>query len=657
MAVAPSTRDAMNAASIPRPTRIRLAAAAIVLVATIVVVYAPVRHADFLSLDDTIYVTENPYVRDGLTAAGVRHALFGFRGALWLPLSFLSHMVDVSVFGLDPSGPHLVNIALHAANALLLLLLLVRASGRAAPSLAVAALFALHPLRIESVAWIAERKDVLSAFFGLLALHAWVSYGRRPAIGRYLGVLALTLLALLAKPMLVTLPALMLLMDLWPLRRLEGDAGAPRTTVRELVLEKVPLLLLAGAAAGMTLFTTRQTGALVALGDNPLAARVAHATVSYVWYAWKTAWPSGLGIFYPLPTWEAWQVAGSAALLVGTTVLAVVAWRRARWASVGLAWWAIALFPVSGLFQAGSQGMADRFTYLPSIGLLIAIAWTLDALARTPRTRAALGAGALAASAALAVTSAHQVAYWKDARTLYERTLAVTTRNWIIHAEVGNQLLDQYQPERAYAHFEESFRLEPRFAKAAYGLGLAAKALGRIDEAEAHYRNTLRVDPTFAKAHTSLGILLFANHDTDEALHHLSEAVRMEPTPGAVGNLRFALQQLGVPDVDGYVEALRRWSVAVALDRGRPGGATYGAGLMHALLAPHADSVRTCFAGATPTPFTLYVAVAADGAVEDIAALPPTPVGRCFGEELRTARVPAPPFAPFRAQVAMQFGG
>jgi tetratricopeptide (TPR) repeat protein len=649
----------MTAAAIPsRATRLRLAAAALLLAASVVVIYAPVRHAAFLSLDDSVYVSENPYVLGGLTAAGVRHALLGSRGGLWLPLSFLSHMVDVSLFGLDPTGPHLVNIAFHAANAVLVLLLLVRATGRTAPSLAVAALFALHPLRVESVAWIAERKDVLSAFFGLLALHAWLGYARRPALGRYLAVLGLTLLALLAKPMLVTLPALMLLMDLWPLRRLEGDAGTPKAAVRDLVIEKVPFALLAGAAAGMTLLTTRETGALVTLSDNPLPTRVAHATVSYVWYVWKTVWPDGLGIFYPYPTWATWQIAGSAALLAAAAVLAVVAWRRARWISVGLAWWAIALFPVSGLFQAGSQGMADRFTYLPGIGLLIAVAWTLDALARTPRDRAALGAGALVASAALAVASARQVTHWKDGRTLYEHTLAVTTDNWIIQAEVGHLLLGENEPERAYAHFEESYRLEPRFAKAAFGLGFAASVLGRPDEAEAHYRNTLRIDPTYVKAHTNLGILLFGNHDTEEALHHLSEAVRLAPdAPAAEANLRYALEQLGVADVDGYVEALRRWSVAVAVDRARPGGATYGAGLMNALLAPHADTVRACFAGTTPTPFNLYVAVGADGAVEDITALPPTPVGRCFGDELRTARVPAPPFAPFRAQMAMHFGG
>ena len=397
-------------------SRAVLTAVSLLLVASIFAIYAPVRHAAFLSLDDAVYVTENPYVLGGLTADGIRHAFFGSRGALWLPLSFVSHMVDVSLFGLDPAGHHLVNIGFHAANAVLLLLLLVRATGRVAPSVAVAALFALHPLRVESVAWIAERKDVLSACLGLLTMHAWVSHARRPSFGRYLAVVGLFVLALLSKPMLVTLPVLLLLMDLWPLRRLEGDAGAPRATLRDLALEKVPLLLLGGGAAALTLATVRDAAALVTLADTSLLMRLGHSVVSYVWYAWKMLWPAGLGFFYPYPAWATWQVVGAATLLVAATIVAAVSWRRMRWISIGVAWWAIGLFPVIGLFQAGSQGMADRFTYVPSIGLLVAIVWTLDALASPSRLRTALGAGAVVASAALAVASMRQVEYWRDAR-------------------------------------------------------------------------------------------------------------------------------------------------------------------------------------------------------------------------------------------------
>jgi len=265
----------------------------------------------------------------------------------------------------------------------------------------------------------------------------------------------------------------------------------------------------------------------------------------------------------------------------------------------------------------------------------------------------------VAASIACVVASARQVAYWQSARTLYERTLAVTASNWIMETELGFQLLTEHEPGLAYAHFEEAVRMEPRFAKAAFGLGFAASALGRPDEAALHYRDTIKIEPTHVKAHSNLGVLLFQNHQTDEALHHLTEAVRYDPdSRDAVANLRFALSELGVADVDRYVDGVRAWAVAVAADRERPGGATYGAGLMGQLVGQHADAMRGCLDGGTaPTPFDLYVQVAADGAVEEVKALPETQLARCFGDGLRSARAPAPPFAPFHAQIGMRFGG
>jgi hypothetical protein len=324
---------------------------------------------------------------------------------------------------------------------------------------------------------------VLSVFFGLLALNACVSHARRPTFAHYLSILTCTVLALLSKPMLVTLPVLMLLMDVWPLRRLDGGAGFPRATVRDLLFEKAPFFLLAGVAAAITLATVHQGSGLVALSETSLATRVAHATVSYAWYVWKTAWPARLAMFYPYPTWAAWQVVGAALVAAVALIVVVAAWRRARWITIGLAWWVVALFPVSGIFQAGSQGMADRFTYVPSIGLLIAVVWTLDALARTPRARAALGGCAVVATAALAIASTRQVGWWHDARTLYERTLAVTTHNWMIEGELGNRLLADGEPQRAYEHFARALAIEPRFAQAALAMGLAARDLGRPDEA------------------------------------------------------------------------------------------------------------------------------------------------------------------------------
>jgi tetratricopeptide (TPR) repeat protein len=265
------------------------------------------------------------------------------------------------------------------------------------------------------------------------------------------------------------------------------------------------------------------------------------------------------------------------------------------------------------------------------------------------------------AAGACAIASAHQLAYWRDPVTLYERTLAVTTSNWMIETEMGNAWLRRQDPERAYAHFEESYRIEPRYNQTSLGLGLAAMALGRPDEAEAHYRDAIRVDPGYAKAHNNLGILLFDRHDTDRALHHLSEAARFDPeSPEIVGNLRHALAQIGVTDADDYVARLDTWASAAATDRDRPGGNDYGRTLMGRLLGQRVDAVRACLARSTdgsPAPFDVYVAIGADGALEDVAALPPTAVARCFGDELRSAHAPAPPFAPFHALMSMRFDG
>jgi hypothetical protein len=662
MAVAAQSH-AMTPADTRSCARRGVVALAALLVVAVVAVYAPIRHADFVSLDDQEYVTDNPFVRGGLTVAGTRHAFFGSRGALWMPLAFVSHMLDVQLFGLSPAGPHLVNVGVHAANAVLLLLLLMRATGAFAPSAAVALLFALHPLRVESVAWIAERKDVLSACFGLLTLHAWVSYARRPGLGRYLVVVLALLLALLAKPMLVSVPILLFLMDLWPLRRLDTTTrdGRP-TTLRDLVLEKVPLLLLGAGTAALTLITVREYDALASLADRSLATRAVHAAVSYVWYVGKTLWPADLAVFYPYPAWSVWQVLLAIACLASAAVGCVVTRRRAPWIAMGMAWFAIALFPVIGFFQAGSQGMADRFTYIPGIGLLIAIVWTLDAAVRARRPRAVLGSACAILTVALAVLSTRQVGVWHDSETLYRHALAVTENNWSVHADLGNVLLESGRLDEAYEHFESAYRLEPRATKTSFGLGLVASARGHLDEAEQHYRETIGLDYRHAKAHNNLGVLLFDRNETDAGLHHLSEAARADDPNAreAASNLRLALLRLGIPDAEAYVKGLATWPAAVEADRERPGGATYGAGVAGQLLAPRVDAVRTCLDasdGRTKVPFNIYVAIGPDGALEEVAPLPPTRVARCLGDELRAARASTPPFAPFHAQVSMRIEG
>jgi tetratricopeptide (TPR) repeat protein len=647
-------------ASVRRRARATYLAAVGIAVA-IVATYAPVRQADFFYLDDDFYVTANPFVRDGLTLAGLRRAFSGSHGAHWMPLAFTSHMIDVSLFGPTPAGPHVVNVALHALNALLLLTLLRRATGVLGPSILATALFALHPLRVESVAWIAERKDVLSVLFALLTLHAWVSYTRLPTRGRWRAVVAGTILAIMAKPMLVTLPALLLCFDWWPLRR--GGAPGPDGRVLgpgDLVREKMPLALVAAAGIVIQLVAAATQGALVALDDRALAPRVAHAIVSYVWYVWKTFWPAGLGVFYPLPVWNGWQVAG-AVLVVGTMGLAAVRARHAApWFSAGLAWFAIALAPVIGLFQVGGQGMADRFTYLPSIGLVAAVVWTVHETVRTPSRRAVLAGAGVAVGVALAVGAHRQVGYWRTSETMLAHTIAVTRDNWRMEEALGNVLANQGRHAEAEAHFARALAIQPASGGAAYGLGLALDGLGRPDEATVRYRDAIRLDPRHWRAHNNLGVSLLRHGDLETALHHFSEAVRLNPvTPDATANLRATLAAAGFPKAhaDGYVQGLLTWSAAIASDQRSIAGAAYGARLAHALFGTRPELMRSCTGGDAPKPFSLYLQVDAHGTLTAVTAVPPTPAARCLRDELRTAQAPSPPFAPFHASVMVPPAG
>jgi tetratricopeptide (TPR) repeat protein len=634
------------------------------LVVAIAAVYAPVGSADFFYLDDDFYVTDNPAVRDGLTTAGLRQAFFGSRGALWMPLAFTSHMIDVSLFGLTPRGPHVVNVALHAVNALLLLGLLWRATGALGPSVAAAALFALHPLRVESVAWIAERKDVLSALFGLLTLHVWVSFTREPTSRRYRSVALGTILALMSKPMLVTLPLLLLCFDWWPLRRVGATGPDGRSlSPMDLVREKMPLLAVAFAAAAITLLAAGMQGALVALDNRSLPARLAHAIVAYVWYAGKTIWPTDLAVFYPYPAWTGWQL-GGAMMLVAATVTVVVRTRHsAPWVGAGLAWFALGLLPVIGIFQAGGQGMADRFTYMPAIGLMTAVVWTLHHAARTRMLRAVLAGTTVVVTALLAIVAHRQVRFWTTSEAMLTHTIAVTHENWRVETALGNVLANQGRHPEAYAHFARAHRMEPNDAGSAYGLGLALDSLGRPDEAVEHYRETLRLDPSHWRAHNNLGVFLVRHGDVEASLHHFSEAVRLNPDArDATDNLRSALAVAGFPkeNTDGYMKGLLAWSAAIASDLGTARGAAYSVRLESELFQSHPALMQECAgvnAEGKHPPFSLYVQVDAAGALTAVTAMPPTPTARCIRDELRTAHAPSPPFAPFHAIVSVPAEG
>jgi len=525
----------------PSPFRSALWISLALVIATLVV-YAPMRHYDFVDFDDPLYVSQNPHLTGGLTAANVAWAFTAGYATNWHPLTWMSHMLDVQLFGLNAGAQHLTSLALHIANVLLLFWLLRRMTGATWQSAFIAALFAVHPLHVESVAWIAERKDVLSTLFWLLTMWAYVSYAQQPRWTRYLAVLVLFALGLMAKPMLVTLPFVLLLVDLWPLARL-------RLGLRRLILEKLPLLALAGSSIVVTYLVQLQGGAVAGLAVIALRRRIANALVSYIVYIVKMAWPRGLIVFYPYPAViPAWQPITACLLLIGISIAAVRAWRRRPYIPVGWFWYVGTLVPVIGLVQVGRQALADRYTYVPLIGLFIVIAWGVpDLLTRRRQRSVPIAAAAVIAIAAYAIAAQRQLTYWENASILWTHELDVTPDSERAHNVVGLLLADQGKTADAISHFFEAVRIDPSYADAQKNLGAILAKQGRIDEAIAHYAEGLRLTPEDALAHTAIGVLLASRGDTAAALRHFDEALRLDPLSSQARDyLALTLHRLGL---------------------------------------------------------------------------------------------------------------
>jgi Flp pilus assembly protein TadD len=500
--------------------------ACLVLAVLVLAVYLPVGGHGFLIYDDNGYVTENRRVLAGLSPESVAWA-FSDLGATgnWHPLTWLSHMLDVQLFGLRPGAHHLVNLGLHAANALLLFGLLLALTGARWRSLFVAALFAVHPLHVESVAWIAERKDVLSTFFGLASLLAYLRYARAPGARRYAVVVVLFTLSLMAKPMLVTLPALLLLLDFWPLNRF--GAGA-----RRLLLEKVPLLAVSLAFAAVAFVAQARSASLGALGGATLPLRLANAATAYLTYLARTLWPVDLAVFYPYPLHPppGWQVAAALLVLAALTALTLLARPRFPFLPVGWLWFVVGLLPVIGLVQVGGQALADRYTYVPLTGLFVIVAWGGSAFAGGNAVRARLAAGVAALLVVgLAVVAAIQVRYWADDVSLFGRTLAVTGDNWPIEDNMGLALLKLGRTAEAVSHFRNALRINPTDGKAYLSLGAALSGLGAERESRFAYEQALRFGQQSAEAHYNLGVLLAGQGNAGEAERHYREAIRIDP--------------------------------------------------------------------------------------------------------------------------------
>ncbi len=546
---------------------------------------------EFLNYDDGVYAAENPYVLGGLTSQGLVWAFKTFCAGNWHPLTWVSLMLDAAVFGREPFGFHLMNLIFHLANVLLLFLLLNRMTHRPWRSAFVAALFAIHPLHVESVAWLPERKDVLSTFFGLLAILAYVGYVRRPSWGRYVPILLLFALSLMAKPMLVTLPILLLLLDYWPLRRSDqssvisnqsGKAG-PSTKHQApwiFVLEKGPLFVLSAGSCVVAYIAQHASGAMANLDRIPVGLRIGNALESYVNYALKTVYPAKLAVFYPYPrSLDLFGVFGAAGLLIATTVLVMCAARTRPYLAFGWVWYVVSLLPVIGLVQVGAQAMADRYTYVPLIGLFIMIAWGIPELmvkwsnGQTVESSSPINhqpstinhclpliVVALAVVAAFSVRSYRQVSFWQDNRALFGHAIEVTKDNYLAHHNLGVALFQDGDLEGAKEHFAKAVRIRPEHTPAQCALGTVLMQTGRPKEAMRHLSEAVRLDNNLSDAHNSLGLLLAAQGRPKEAIAHYEQALRIEPqNPDTHFNMAAALAaSRELPQAaEQYAEALR----------------------------------------------------------------------------------------------------
>jgi protein O-mannosyl-transferase len=515
----------------------RIALYAALLLATLLA-YEGLRHNGFIGTDDPQYVVQNRRVREGLSLDGIRWAFLSWQAANWHPLTWLSHMLDVQLFGMDAPGHHATSLGLHALNCVLVLRLFGTWTGRWGRSAIVAGLFALHPLHVEAVAWVAERKEVLSMSFCLLALAAYTSYARSPGALRMALVSALFALGLMAKPMLVTLPFALLLLDYWPLERMHSSppvepsaAQLERRGLGALVLEKLPLFALAFASCAMTLAAQHSGGAVASQQAVPMLARVCNALVAYLRYLVLMFWPAKLAAFYPYPNAPQLVAAfGNLALLGLVTWYAVrVRARRPYWI-VGWLWYLGTLVPVIGIVQVGSQSMADRYTYLPLLGPFLALTWHVADALQGLRAPKWMGAALAVPMLACCVALTHaQVGLWSSTLTLYEHAVEVTEDNAFAQQSLSTGLIEAGRVEEAIAHLREALRLRPGFSYAHNSLGGALYAQGKLDEAIAHLRDAILLAPDSFEPRINLGLALTAQGKHEEAAQSFAEAVRIDP--------------------------------------------------------------------------------------------------------------------------------
>lgn len=548
--------------------RVKVLICLVIILATLVA-YEPLCHNGFVDYDDNIYITQNPNIKSGITKQTLVWAFTQPHASNWHPLTWLSHTLDYKLFGPEPFGHHLVNLLFHIANALLLFWILTKMTGATWPSAFVAAIFALHPLQVESVAWASERKTVLSGFFWFLTIAVYIRYTKRPGIGRYILLFCVYALSIMAKPVVVTLPLVLLLLDYWPLGRF-STAGVvnPARQAGRLLIEKVPLLILSIVLSAITFIVQRQGGAVIAFEKVPLIYRLGNAFMSYVKYIGKLAWPKNLAVFYPFPMTIFPKAAAIVCVLlvVLITALSILIGLRKRYVTVGWLWYIGTLIPMIGIIQAGSQSMADRYMYLPMLGLLFIFAWAVkDLISNRPRLKVLAAILSTVAIFSCVILTRTQVRYWQNGITLFEHTLKVTEDNAPAEYNCGYAFLNKGRFDEAVERMRKAAKLRPTSLDARRGLGIALLKKGNCDEAIACFNEILQrnnnyapayyylaiaagiqqrypdaikyletlltIDPKFPDSHSRMAAMLLETGKTDEALLHLNKALRIDTDP------------------------------------------------------------------------------------------------------------------------------
>jgi len=520
----------------------------LLLILATLAVYWPVKEYGFSSYDDSHYIVENPHIQHGITLDGIRWAFSNgittsIMPDLWIPVTYLSHMATIQFFGMNPAAHHLVNLGFHLLNTLLLFFLLLQMTRAKWQSAFVAILFAVHPLHVESVVWIVERKDVLSTFFWFLSLWAYIRYCQRPTLQMYLLVCLTFILGLWSKTILVTLPFLFLLLDYWPLGRLPLDNMG---TVWKRVREKLPLMALSVAFTAIPIISLPRQGMnVISAGQYSLLTRLGNALASYVSYLRKMFWPSDLAVFYPHPGYSlpAWQIGGSFLLLVCVSILVLRARKKQPYLAVGWFWYLGTLLPAMGLVPTGAHLMADRYTYVPLIGIFIMIAWGAPELLAGLRQKRSLWiASSLIVVSAVMVSARQQLNHWRTNIALYEHAIRVTKNNFVAHNNLGTALKKQGEYSEAVAHFAEAVRIYPRYSDAHSNWGASLIKEGKFEEAKDHLNRALQITPNMADAHNNLGVIFKKKGNLKEAVAHYAEAVRLTShDPESRNNLAIAL--------------------------------------------------------------------------------------------------------------------